>query len=149
MVTFKRGDMGNKFIGLDGGGGGWFVSGKVYIINREGEGALICNTAWDMLWVMGDEGGGGWFSVDALTCNMDLIGYAVFSRMWGFDRFACPFGVGRSNDTNVLPLGGLPCVHAMQCETRVCIVSPDRAAVFFEPCSVKADCLSSNPINSH
>ncbi len=63
--------------------------------------------------------------------------YAVLSRMLGFDRATRPLGVGRSKDTGVLPVEGVARVHAMKCETRVCIVSPDRALMFFEPYSGK------------
>ncbi len=62
----------------------------------------------------------------------------MFPRMQGFDRFACPLGVGRSKDTGVLPVEGVARVHAMLCETRVCIVSSDRVSMFFEPSSEKA-----------
>ncbi len=54
-------------------------------------------------------------AVNALTCYMDLIAcvHAVFSCMWGFDRFARSLGFGRSKDTCVLPVEGVACVHAM------------------------------------
>ncbi len=55
-MTFKW-DIKNKFTGLGKGGG--VVSGSVFIINRakrKGEGALGCDTEWDMLWVSGNEG---------------------------------------------------------------------------------------------
>ncbi len=58
--------------------------------------------------------------------------HIMFCRMEGFDRFTCPLGVGRSKDTEVLPIEGAARVHAIQCETRDCIVSPDRASIFFE-----------------
>ncbi len=63
------------------------------------------------------EGGGMLISfVDALTCNMGVIAQTDLRCVLpnvGFDRFACPLGVGRSKDTGVLSVEGVAGVHAI------------------------------------
>ncbi len=70
---------------------------------------------------------------------MQELIHGMLAKMLGFDRATRPLGVGGSKDMGVLPVVGVTRVQEMLCETRVCIVSPDRAVVYFEPYSENSE----------